>query len=75
MINFEADSDNDLQWPVGLGVQKTIMLPFGDKFKLPIKLGVEAQYYIVQAETYGNEWRIQFTFSPVIPVPWADLGN
>jgi len=72
-IDFEAKSGDKLQWPVGLGIQKTIVLPLGEKAKLPIKLGVEAQYYVAQADTYGNEWRIQFTFAPVIPAPWANI--
>jgi len=72
-IDFEADSGDKLQWPVGLGVSKTVLLPLGKKAKLPIKLGVEVQYYVVQADTYGNEWRMQFTFAPIIPAPWADI--
>ncbi len=49
--------------PIGLGVQKTQIM-FG---KMPVKFGVEAQYYVVDRDTFGNEWRIQFTVAPIIP--------
>jgi hypothetical protein len=61
--DWEADSDNRWSVPVGLGVYKTHFF-FG---KLPIKLGVESQYYAVQPDDYGPEWNIRFTFAPVIP--------
>jgi len=74
-IDFEANSGNKVELPIGLGIQKTILIPLGEKIKLPIKLGVEVQYYVVNSDTYGNEWRIQFTLAPIIPAPWADLSG
>jgi hypothetical protein len=62
-IDWEADSGDKWAVPIGLGVQKTQIL-FG---KMPVKFGVEAQYYAVNRDTYGNEWRIQFTIAPIIP--------
>ena len=62
-IDWEADSENRWAVPIGLGVQKTQIL-FG---KMPVKFGVEAQYYVVNRDTFGNEWRIQFTVAPIIP--------
>lgn len=62
-IDWEADSDDRWAVPIGLGVQKTQIL-FG---KMPVKFGVEAQYYVVNRDTFGNEWRIQFTVAPIIP--------
>ena len=62
-IDWEADSKDRWAVPIGLGVQKTQIF-FG---KMPVKFGVEAQYYVVDQETFGNEWRIQFTIAPIIP--------
>jgi hypothetical protein len=61
--DWEADSDNRWSVPVGLGVYKTHFF-FG---KLPIKMGIESQYYAVQPDAYGPEWNIRFVFAPVIP--------
>ena len=62
---IEVDWDGDDGWavPVGLGIQKTQIM-FG---KMPVKFGVEAQYYVVDRKNLGNEWRIQFTIAPIIP--------
>lgn len=61
-IDWEQDSDDRWSVPIGLGVQKTHF--FG---KMPVRLGVEGQYYAVNQDTYGNEWRVQFTIAPIIP--------
>ena len=64
-IDWEAGRSSDkVAFPIGLGVQKT---QFFGNLPMPIKLGVEFQYYAVTPETYGKEWRIQFTFAPIIP--------
>lgn len=55
-----ADDDSRLALPIGLGIQKTQF--FG---KMPIKMGIEVQYYVVQQDTFGNAWRLQLTFAPV----------
>jgi hypothetical protein len=62
-VDWEADSGDKWAVPVGLGLQKTQIM-FG---KLPVKFGVEAQHYLVDRNTFGNEWRIQFTIAPIIP--------
>lgn len=62
-VDWEADSGDKWAVPIGLGVQKTQIM-FG---KMPVKFGVEAQYYAVDRDTLGNEWRIQFTIAPIIP--------
>ena len=65
IISFDWEADSGDKWavPIGLGVQKTQIM-FG---KIPVKFGVEAQYYVVDQDTFGNEWRIQFTVAPIIP--------
>jgi hypothetical protein len=60
--DWEADSDDRWTVPIGLGVYKTSL--FG---KMPIKLGVEAQYMPISPDAYGQEWNIRFTFAPIIP--------
>ncbi len=62
-VDWEADSGDKWAVPIGLGVQKTQIM-FG---KIPVKFGVEVQYYVVDQDTFGNEWRIQFTVAPIIP--------
>jgi len=37
---------------------------------LPVKLEFEANYYLVQPETFGPGFQLRFTFGPVVPLPW-----
>ena len=63
-INWEADSDDMLSLPIGLG---TIgMFRIG---KLPVRWGVEAQYYVVQPDAAGPEWNIKLFIAPIILNP------
>ncbi len=62
-IDWEADSDDRWSVPIGLGVTKTQIL-FG---KMPVKFGVEADYYVASPDTFGNEWKIKFTIAPILP--------
>jgi hypothetical protein len=62
-VDWEADSGDKWAVPIGLGVSKTQIM-FG---KLPVKFGVEVQYYVVDRETFGDEWLVQFTVAPIIP--------
>jgi hypothetical protein len=34
---------------------------------MPIKVGVESQYYAVTPDAYGPEWNIRIVIAPVIP--------
>ena len=61
--DWTASSGERWSVPIGFGVQKTQIL-FG---KMPVKFGVEAQYYVVSPDGYGKDWRIQFTIAPIIP--------
>ena len=62
-IDWDADSDERLSLPIGLGVQKTQIL-FG---KMPVKFGVEVNYYVVTPDTLGKEWKIKLTVAPILP--------
>lgn len=65
VIDWEADSDNTLTLPVGLGVTKTVR--WG---KMPIKLRVEGHYSVVRPDDYGQQWVLRFQITPVIPNPF-----
>jgi hypothetical protein len=62
-----AEDDSDEAWtvPVNLGVAKTIMVG-----KTPVKLSLEAIYYIEQPDSFGPHWGLQLTVAPVIPNPF-----
>lgn len=56
------DEENS-QWTVPLNFQvgKTVIL--GGR---PWKFGIEANYYVEQADAFGPEWMIGFNFGPVV---------
>ena len=62
LVNWEADSDNRWSVPIGMGVTKVVKVG-----KLPVSIGVEVQYFVARQDTYGTEWRIQFTMTPITP--------
>jgi hypothetical protein len=68
LANWEADSENRWQVPVGFGFSHTIKIG-----KLPVKYGFELQYYLETPKAYGPEWNFVFTITPVIPNPFKLL--
>ena len=63
--DWEADSDNALTFPVGLGLTKTTR--WG---KMPVKLRAEVHYSVIKPDDYGTEWNIRFQITPVINNPF-----
>ena len=63
-VDWEADSDNRLTLPVGLGLTKTVR--WG---KMPVKLRAEAHYSIVAPDDYGSTWNLRLQITPVIQSP------
>jgi hypothetical protein len=65
-----SQDDSDQAWtvPVNLGVAKTIMVG-----RTPVKLKLEAIYYIVQPDAFGPHWGLQLTVTPVVPNVFAGL--
>jgi len=61
---------NSEQWtiPINLTVGKTVVI--GGK---PWKIGVEANYYVEQSDSFGPEWMFGFNITPVIKNPLAGL--
>lgn len=69
-IDWAADSDDRWSVPVGLGVQKVVILG-----KIPVKLGLEANYYVMSPDTFGKEWKVKLTVAPIIPNIVSNLIN
>jgi len=63
--NYEAEADDRLTVPIGLGVTKTVR--FG---KMPVKLRAEVHYSIVRPDSYGEVWDIRLQITPVIKSPF-----
>ena len=62
--NWETD---ELSLPVGMGGDTLIKIG-----PLPVKIGVEAYYFVQQDDDFGPEWQIRFLFVPVLPAPsWS----
>ena len=60
--NWESDS---FTFPVGLGADKLVYIG-----KLPIKIGIEAYYYIESdPDELHNDWHLRFFAIPVLPSP------
>ena len=52
------------EWTVPLNLTTSKTLMFG---KMPVKLELEANYYIEQPDLFGPEWMIGFNITPVVP--------
>ena len=63
IANWELDSDDRWTVPIGLGINRTFQ--FG---KLPVRIGVEAHYSVVQPDNVpSNEWDIRVFIIPAVP--------
>ncbi len=56
------DTDDRFTIPIGLGVYKTHF--FG---KMPMKLGLEAQYMPIRPDTLGQQFNIRVVLAPIVP--------
>ena len=63
-INWEADSNNRLTVPVGLGITKTTR--WGNT---PFKLRAEVHYSVISPDDYGSTWNFRLQVTPVIASP------
>jgi hypothetical protein len=61
-IDWKADHDNAVTFPIGLGVAK--LVKFG---KLPVKFQAEVQYAVVHPDDIGQRWNLRFVMTPVLP--------
>lgn len=48
--------------PINFTVGKTVKIG-----NLPLKLALEANYYVQKPDAFGNEWMVGFNITPVVP--------
>lgn len=65
--DWEAVSNNKLFLPLGGGVSRTLRIG-----RLPVKLAAELQYYLVTPESFGQQWLLTFSMTPVWRNPFKD---
>jgi hypothetical protein len=63
--NHEADSDNKLTFPLGIGVAKTIFVG-----KMPLKVSLQYWNYIESPDAFGPKHQVRLQIAPVVPLPW-----
>lgn len=66
--DWQADSDDALTLPLGVGLAKTTMI--GDQ---PWKVQFQVQKYVVQPDSFGPDWLVKLTLTPVIKNPFLGL--
>ncbi len=66
--NWHADSDQALTLPLGIGVAKTTKLS-----GKPWKFSAQVQYFVEQPDTFGPDWLLKFTVTPVVQNKLASL--
>ncbi len=64
-INWKADSGQQVTFPIGLGITKTVR--WGGT---PWKLRFEPQYSLVKPDAYGVQWNFRIQIAPVISNPF-----
>ena len=62
IANWKADSSEAWTIPIGSGASKLLMAG-----RLPVKLGVAAQYMVRHPSNFGQKWNVQINIVPVIP--------
>ena len=60
--DWEGDSGNKLNLPLGGGVAKTTKIG-----KMPLRIAAEFQKYVASTDRFGPDWLFKLTISPVIP--------
>lgn len=63
--NHEADSDDAWTFPLGIGVSKTNIIN-----GRPWKFGVQYWHYVESPDTFGPDWQIRLSITPVVALPW-----
>jgi hypothetical protein len=61
------DWENE-QWTVPLNLQASRTLKIGTQ---PLKVALEANYYVEKADALGPEWMVGLSISPVVPNVFA----
>ncbi|WP_448211765.1 hypothetical protein [Colwellia sp. MEBiC06753] len=63
--DHEAPAGQRWTVPIGFGVNKTTIIN-----GTPWKFGIEYWHYVEQADAFGPDFQIRFSFAPVVPLPW-----
>ncbi|MGB6020623.1 MAG: hypothetical protein WBF77_13605 [Sulfurimonadaceae bacterium] len=63
-VNWDAEPQNRLTFPVGLGITKTTRWS-----STPIKLRAEVHYSVIKPEDFGTAWNFRLQITPVINSP------
>lgn len=66
LVNWEADSGEKLNLPVGLGYSNVTKLG-----SLPVRWGVELQYSAIKGDDYDADFNLRFLFIPIVPNPFS----
>jgi hypothetical protein len=66
--DWHADSDEALTLPIGLGFSKTAMIG-----KSHFKFQLQLQKFLEQPDSFGPDWLLKFTITPVIMNPFLGL--
>ena len=64
-VDWKAKSGDEVTFPIGIGVNNTRFLG-----PLPIRWGVELQYFPVRPDPAGLEWNFRIALTPVVPRPF-----
>ncbi len=70
VISYDWQADKDEAWtvPVGFGVAKTTRIG-----NMPWKFQFQVQKYVVTPDTFGPDWLVKFTITPVVKNVLASL--
>ena len=60
--DWEADSSNKLNLPLGGGIAKTFKIG-----RMPLRLTAEVQYFVASTDRFGPDWLYKFSLSPIMP--------
>ena len=63
--NHEAPDDNKWTLPLAVGVSKTAIIA-----GRPWKFGVQYWHYLESPDTFGPDYQLRFSVSPVVNLPW-----
>jgi len=63
--NHEARSDDKWTFPLAVGASKTTFIA-----GRPWKFGVQYWHYVESPDTFGPDYQLRFTVSPVVALPW-----
>lgn len=64
-INWNESGSDKYTVPVGIGFDTMAMIG-----PLPVKWGVEMQYYVNQPDAFGPDWNLRLFFVPIVPNPF-----